>query len=124
MKDLRVKEIIDLVVSDVPDAEDKIKQMFDWYFDRVKTTSQWILGAAASLLVSVIVAFSEGKLNTHTASLWKPAVAISLSMATGTYGVYRLLQLRSIQQQFVASLKLLSDFRKIRLFLAKFRGSE
>ena len=63
MKDITLKEIIDLVDSDVPEAELRIEKMFDWHFQRDMTITKWVLGAAASLSVAVLVAFSKAELN-------------------------------------------------------------
>ena len=46
MRDITVREIIDLVASEVPTAESRIEKMFDWYFQRDMTITKWVLGAA------------------------------------------------------------------------------
>ena len=57
MRDLTIKDLLDLVVADVPDAPGRIQKIFEWHFDRVKTMAQWILGAAASLFVTSLISF-------------------------------------------------------------------
>lgn len=60
--DLTVKDLLDLVVADVPDASGRIEKIFEWHFERVKTTAQWVLGAAASLFVSSLIPFFKAEL--------------------------------------------------------------
>ncbi len=118
MRNLSMKELIDLVVAEVPDAETRIQKMFEWYFERVKITSQWILGATASLFISVLVAFFKAELQLVW---WKTALIILFALSTATYGVYRLWQLRSLNSQFVATLKLYCEFKKMKTFITRYR---
>lgn len=118
MRDLRMKELIDLVVAEVPDAETRIQKMFEWYFERVKVTSQWILAAAASLSFSVLAAFLKAE---SQLLWWETTLIILLALGTATYGVYRLWQLRSLNSQFVATLRLYCEFKKMKAFITRYR---
>lgn len=118
MKYLTIKEIIDLVVAEIPDPESKIQKMFEWHLEREKLIITWILGAAASLFISVLVAFFKAELKL---GLWQIAIIILCSLGTAFYGIYRVLQIRSINSQFISAMKLFSNFRKISLFLTRYR---
>ena len=118
MRELRIRELIDLVVAEVPEAEIRIQKMFEWHFERGKITSQWILGIAASLFISLLIAFFRGELRL----VWWQTTLIMLSApGASTYGIYRLWQLRSINRQFVSTLKLYSEFKRIKTFLIAYR---
>lgn len=56
MKDLKVQDIIDIVLSDVPDPADRIEKLFEWQHDRSIEVAKWLLGAGASLAVAIGVA--------------------------------------------------------------------
>ena len=118
MFDLSIRDIIDLVTAQVPDAEARIQKVYEWHFERVKTTSQWILGAAASLFIAVLVAFFKAELKLVW---WQNALIALFAIGTGTFGIYRLWQLRSIHRQFIAALKIYCEFKEIRSFLSRYR---
>ena len=118
MKDISIKDIIDLVDSDVPDAESRIEKMFDWHFQRDMTITKWVLGASASLTVAVLVAFSKAELNL---SLWQIITVSICALSSSTYGIYRIVRIRSLHRQFVSTLKLYSEFNRIRPFIRLYR---
>jgi sterol desaturase/sphingolipid hydroxylase (fatty acid hydroxylase superfamily) len=118
MRDLSITHLIDLVVAEVPDAEERIQKMFEWHFERVMTLSRWILGAAASLVIAVLAAFFKAELQL---ACWQTGLIVLAALATGTYGVYRLWELRSVHRQFIAALKLFCELKEIRPFLIRYR---
>ncbi len=118
MKYLKIKEIIDLVVGEVPDAESKIQKMFEWYLEREKLIITWMLGAAASLFISVLIAFFKKEIELEW---WQTSLIIIFSLGTAFYGVIRVYHIRSMNAQFVSALKLLSNFKKISQFLIRYR---
>lgn len=118
MLDLKIKDLLDLVVSDVPDAEIKIQKMYEWHFEKVKMISQFSIGAAASLFISALLTFLQ---TTSQIDWWKIVLIFIMALSTGTYGAYRIYQLRALHRQYGTSLKLLSEFKKIRPFLLRYR---
>lgn len=118
MRDLTMKDLLDLAEVDVPDAEMRVQKMYEWHFERVKATSQWILGASGALFISLLVAFLRAELQL----LWWQTVLIVVgALATGAYGMYNLRQLRLMHHEFVAALKKYSEFKKMRAFLVRYR---
>lgn len=120
MKDITLKEIIDLVDSDVSDAESRIERMFDWHFQRDMTITKWVLGAAASLSIAVLVAFFKAELSL---SWWQIVIVGICALASSTYGIYRIARIRSLHRQFVSTLKLYSEFSRIRPFIRRYRAA-
>jgi hypothetical protein len=117
-RNLSIRDLLDLAVADVAGAEERIEKIFEWHFDRAKTISQWILGAAASLSISVLISISKQE--------WKlsapfTTIILMCAVATGAYGAYNLWQLRSLSRQFVAALKLYSELTGIRAFVGRYR---
>jgi len=120
MRDLTVKDLLDLVVADVPDASGRVQKIFEWHFDRVKTIAQWVLGAAASLFVSSLIPFFKAELKLT----WWQILLLFLSAAgTASYGIYRLWQLRSLHREFVTALKLHCELKEMRPFFLRYRAT-
>lgn len=118
MLDLKIKDLLDLVVSDVPDAEIKIQKMYEWHFEKVKMISQFSVGAAASLFISALLTFLQ---TTSQIEWWKILLIFLMALSTGTYGAYQIYQLRAFHRQYGTALKLLSECKKIRPFLLRYR---
>ena len=88
------------------------------YINCDKIISQWILGASATLFISVLISFFKGELNLV---LWQVILIAVSALGTGTYGIYRIIQLRSLHRRFVAALKLFCEFNRMRAFLILYR---
>jgi hypothetical protein len=117
MQELNINDIIDLVVAEVPDAGTRIKEMFEWHFERVKIILEWILGITASLFLLAVLAFFKTEIDLE---YWQIGVVLIFALCTGTYGLYRLWQLRALNHEFVAALKLFSELKKISPFLVQY----
>ena len=120
MRDLSVKELSDLVVADVPDADARIEKMFGWHFERDMAITRWMLGAAAALAVSALVAFFKAEIKPNW---WQTVLLTGIPLVTSSYGVYRLAQIRSIHGQFVSALKIYNELKQIRPFIVRYRRS-
>jgi hypothetical protein len=118
MKEIRLRDLVDLMVAEVPDAEKRIEKMFQWHHDRVMAISQWMLGAAASLFAVLLVAFFRGDLEL---AFWKIGLLVLGISIVAILGFLRIWQLRVMNHQFVATLKLYSEFKKINHFFVLYR---
>ena len=114
MKDIEIRDLIDLVVADVDDGDARIQKIFEWHFERVKTVSQWVVVVAGGLLVSLLVEFLTGDMSIHWAYTLLSALA---AVATATFGVYYFARLRSMRRQFVVALGLYRQLRDMRPFI-------
>jgi len=118
MRELTIQDIIGLVTAETPDAEMIIQQMFEWHYDRVKSTSQWIIGAAATLFIAVLVALFSGELKIE---LWQSVLVVITAIGTAVYGIYRFWQLRLMHRQFITALKLYTELSRMRHFFIRYR---
>ncbi len=118
MKDVSIKDLLDLVVSNIPDPENIIQKMFEWHLEREITIIKWVLGFAASLTVAGFVAYFNP--NTHP-NQWEIVLFLSGVMITAFYGAFRLWQLRLIHKQFVSTLTLVYRLKTLSPFLSKYR---
>ena len=121
MKQLLIKDLADLVVADVPEAEARIQRMFEWQFDRSMKICQWVFGFTASLSIAVAVAFFNSELDM---TWWQVGAVVLFALGTAIYGILRLWELRFVHRQFVAALKLYSELKEIRPFIVRYRGRE
>lgn len=118
MKDISIKDLANLVVSEVPEADSRIEKLFDWHFQRDTMISKWILGVAASLGVSILAAFFKADISPNW---WQTCLLVALPMATSSYGIFRIIHMRSIHRQFFAALRIYNDLKRIKPFISRYR---
>ena len=118
MRTLTIRDLLDLVVADVPDAPGRIQKIFEWHFDRVKSNAQWVLALAASLFVSTLIAYSKAELRV---SLWQASLLFAVTAGTASYGLLNLWKLRTLHKEFIAALRLHCEFSKMRPFFLRYR---
>lgn len=118
MKDISIKDLLDLVISEVPDAETRIQQMFDWHFQRNMMIIKWIMGAVASLVIAALVAYFKAEIKLNW---WQATIVIFFPLSGSTYGIYRLYHIRSMHRQFVSALKIYNELKKIFPFIHRYR---
>lgn len=120
MRDLTVKDLLDLVDSEAPNPADRIERMYGWHFERSMTAVRLTLGLAATLLVAMLVALVQNKSGTPDVLI---GGGFAAAAATATYGVYRFWELRRIHREYVASLRLLGEINPLGAFLRRYRQS-
>jgi hypothetical protein len=118
MERMPIREIIDMVISDVADPDERLEKMFDWEHERNIEVIKWILGASAAIFVAVLAAFFKGDVK---APAWQLPAGLISSLLSGTYGLYRLRQMRKSYRNYVGALRLLSEFKRIETFLKRYR---
>lgn len=119
MSDIRISELIDLASEDIEDAEEKVTQIFEWYYDRTTMTIKGTIGASASLIVALAISYFKQEFKVSEKELCIPLL---FSILTASFGFYKMFQLSKITKQYIATIKLLSDLKKIRPFLSLYRS--
>jgi len=119
MKDISIKDLQDLVIAGVDDADSRLEQMFKWHFEREMTITKWVLGTAATLAVGLLVAYFKTEIRP---SLWQSIGLGLLPLATSSYGFYRFLRTRSIHRQFISALRIYTLLKSIRPFIVMYRN--
>jgi hypothetical protein len=114
MQSLSIRDLLDMATADVDNAPERIEEMYRWHFEREMTAIKLTLGAAATLLATLVIAHFEGKI---AAPRWQTIGALAGAFLTGSYGAYRYWQLRRIQRQFVAALRLYTALQRSSDFL-------
>lgn len=119
MSDIRISELIDLASEEIEDAEEKITQTFEWYYDRTTMTIKGTVGASASLIVALAISYFKQEFKVSDNELF---IALAFSVLTASFGFYKMFQLSRITRQYIAAIKLLSDLKKMRPFLSLYRS--
>ncbi len=117
MKYITIKEIVDLVASDVPDIDSRIQRIFEWHYDTQLTIAKWILGLAASLAGGLLLAFFKESGEIEMSSYWMLSVPVIIFI----FGWIRLKNLNTVHKQYVSALKLSNSFQKIKTFVKRYR---
>jgi hypothetical protein len=118
MRKTDISELIDLVASDVAEAEKRLEKVYDWEAARSLEVVKWVLGFAAALFVAVLVAFFREEI---TRSGWELPFGVLTSLLTATYAFYRLFRLRRMQTQYLTAILLLAELQRIGPFVRAYR---
>ncbi len=121
MKELSVRELLDLVSSGVADGENRIHQMYVWYFERSMTAVKFIFGVSGSILAAVGIAFLKAEVKVE---LWIVALSVICAIGSATYGMYLFWQLRTTSRSYVSSLRLFKEIQRVGQFLQRYRLSQ
>lgn len=122
MNDLSVRDIVDLVASQVAEADQHIKQLFEWEHSRRLEVVKWELAAAAAFFVPVAVAFFKGEISETTPSWWLLAALFACVLFAIT-GFIQLYKMKRWQRNFIAAIKLLSQLQEISPFIRRYRNN-
>lgn len=114
MNELTLRDLMNLASSDVPEAEERLEKMYEWYFDKQMAVAKLYLGAAGSILAAIVVGVLQDKIDT---SLWSLGGLIVLAAITASYGLLLFSRLRRIHGAFIDSLVLYRTFAEVSDFL-------
>ncbi|MBP2312993.1 hypothetical protein [Azospirillum soli] len=114
MKDLRVKDIINIVTSDVPDGEKKLEKLFDWRYGREIEMVKFLFGAGISFLIALGVAVVKDGASITPAQI---EGGLAATLVLFLFGLFRLFVLRRHNREYLSAIKLFSDIKRIQKFL-------
>ncbi|WP_292371056.1 hypothetical protein [Methanoregula sp. UBA64] len=118
MLDLKIKDLIDLVVADIPESEKRIEKMYDWHFEKIKVLYQISLGISASLFVSIILSYLQSNLHVD---LWLLILTLIMASCPALYGMVRFHNLKLIHRQFVEAIKIYKELERVRPFILRYQ---
>lgn len=119
MKDINIKEIIDLATQDVADPDAELKKVYDWYNERKIMIIKGTLSIAVSLIITLAIAYYKSEIKVDK---WMMIFPLFFSLLSMTYGVYELFNLRKIGKKYIAAITLLNRLKKIKPFLTLYRN--
>lgn len=118
MKDLKIKEIIDLATQEVSEPDSELKKVYEWHHDRKMMIIKGSVGIAISLLITLTISYFKSEIQIKQWSMIYPLGFAALSM---TYGIYELIRIRTVGKKYIAAITLLNRFKKITPFLELYR---
>ncbi|HLN73409.1 MAG TPA: hypothetical protein VK205_08945 [Prolixibacteraceae bacterium] len=119
MKDINIKEIIDLATQDVVDPDAELKKVYDWYNERKIMIIKGTLSIAVSLIITLAIAYYKSEIKVDK---WMMIFPLFFSLLSMTYGIYELSILRKIGKKYIAAITLLNRLKKIKPFLTLYRN--
>lgn len=120
MNKIILRDIIDLVASEVPDPEARLEKMFEWAQSRNLELAKWLLALAAALIAAVGVGVLKTDANTHISDA---VLRLNLFVAGGSAfgGLIVLWRGKRIFRAHLAAQTLLGEVTKIRSFVERYR---
>jgi hypothetical protein len=125
MKDITIKELIDLAGEDVSNPDENLIKVYEWHYERKMTMIKGSIGVAISLVVSLIIAYFEADSEENNFNHWEVLVPVCISFfLIMSYGFYELYKIRKLGNNFVGAIILLNKFKSIKPFIKKYRSSK
>jgi len=118
MEDINIQEVISLAAEDIENPDEKIKKVFEWNYERNALIIKGVIGFSLSLILTLLFSFFKNEIKVN---LYYLIVPIFFSILTGSYGFYKLYQIKRLGRQYIAAIKLLSEFRKISPFISLYK---
>lgn len=118
MRDVEVRELLDLVALEVDDPPDKLTQLYLWMYDYMMTGAKALTAFGASLLVGFTIAVIQEKSHQLGDYVIAGFAGAGLTIAVGAI---RYFSVRNLSKQFMAAHYLLSEVSRVRPFLMLYR---
>jgi len=120
MKDIRISDLIDLVHAEAAEPEKRLEKMFEWQIQRQLEIAKWVLGAAASLGVGVVIASTSSSAKLTTTHWILAGVAIVI---LGSFGAFQFVRCRQFSECYLSSIVVLGHLAKLRPFISRYRST-
>ncbi len=120
MTGLTVRDIIDLVASEVPDPEARLEKIFEWAHTRNLELAKWFLALAAGLLAAVAVGVLKVDPTARISAAVLRLTLFAAAMFAGG-GLLIIARGKRIYRAHLAAQALLGEITKIRSFIELYR---
>jgi hypothetical protein len=117
---LKVRDLIDLVASKVPDPESRLEKAYDWSHSRRLELVKWLLTSAVALFAPVVVALAKGELLSSTSRWWLAGTLFG-ALTVAIAGISLLVATRKHYRSYLAAQALLGELTKIGPFIERYR---
>ena len=112
---LPLSDLVALVVAGATDVEERIGKAYEWRRERGVAAAKWVLGIAVFLAAGTVVGYLAAG---PRPSFWLALVALVFALVTGVYGLRLLVELRSLEKEYLSALALAARLRKVSKALA------
>jgi len=107
---LPFSDLVALVLAGTPAIEERIEQAYAWRRARGVAVARWVLGIAVFLGAGTVVSYLAAD---PRPSSWLALVALVLALVTGVYGLRLLVELRSLESEYLAAQALAARLCKV-----------
>jgi hypothetical protein len=118
MKNITIKEIIDLISTKVENQESKIDKLYEWYMQRNMEIIKWILTSSAAIFASFLISFFKNELQVNPILL---VITPILCAASSSYAIYRIYKLKNIQKEYIKTLTLHAKLKPLSSFFSYYK---
>lgn len=119
MRDVEVRDLLELTALEVNDPHAKLTQLYLWKYDYSMTGAKALTAFGASLLVGLLIAVIGEKSHAIGAYIIAGFIGAGLTI---TVGAFRYLQIRGLSRQFMDAHYLLSELSRVQPFLLLYRN--
>jgi hypothetical protein len=120
MRDVEVRDLLELTALEVDNPHEKLTQLYLWMYDYSMTGAKALTAFGASLLVGLIVAAIEEKSTRAIGSyVIIGFIGAGLTIAMGALRYFRI---RNLSKQFMDAHYLLAELSRVRPFLMLYRN--
>ncbi len=120
MTKLTIRQLTDLVGSEVDNPEARLERIFEWEHSRRTELAKWVLTAAAALFVPVALSGLKGDFTKGIPGWWIVA-ALFGAVLLAVLGMVMLYRANRLQHVYIASMSLLGDIKRIAPFIHRYR---
>ncbi len=120
MRDINIKEIIDLATQDIAEPDGELQKVYDWHHERKIMLIKGTVGIGMSLIITLLISYYKSEIKVDKWMMIFPLIFSILSM---TYGIYELYRLRQTGRKYLAAISLLNRMKKIKPFLTLYRNT-
>jgi hypothetical protein len=121
MRDVEVRDLLELTALDVDNPHDKLTQLYLWMYDYSMTGAKALTAFGATLLAALVIAFIQEK--DHRLDIYLVLGFIGAGI-TIMVGAYRYFTIRRLSREFMDAHYLLSELSQIRPFLLLYRKAK
>lgn len=120
MASLKIRDLFDLVSSEVSNPDKHIEKVFDWVHGRRLELAKWLLAVSLAVSAPVLLAYFKGDL-TGTISPWWVIVAVFLAVLLAVSGLVVLLRTGRLHRTYLVTQSLLGRIQQIAPFISRYR---
>jgi len=119
MKDINIKDIIDLASEEIDNPESELKKVFDWHHERKIMLIKGTISIAVSLLIAIGLAYLKSEINFN--SSWELSIILIGAISSIVYGIFQLVKAKRVGKKYLASITLLCQLKRIKPFINLYR---
>lgn len=115
---VRIVQLMDLVVADISEPEARLWEIYEWQHTHRMTTAKALTGVAVTILVGLVAALVRGEVKISVVQAGLLIVAV---IVIGGIGLFRYSRLSNLHIEYLASMRVLGDLKRMHPFLIQYK---